>query len=266
MRMEPEADWEVYRALAPAAVPRRPEQLATILTLFPFAPDDSFAIAELGAGEGFLSLAALESYHQASVLALDGSQEMLARATRRLERHPTRGRTGYFELASDDWLPAINDFDVVVSSLCVHHLDGDGKSRLFGAVIERLAPGGALLIADLVAPTSSPAERLFADTWDDTARRQSIEETGSHDLFDMFLETQWNIYRYPDPMDKPSPLFDQLKWLEAAGFTGVDCFWMSAAHAIYGGYKSGGAPPSEGLSYPAALRAAEVALRTELAP
>jgi tRNA (cmo5U34)-methyltransferase len=39
-------------------------------------------------------------------------------------------------------------------------------------------------------------------------------------------------------MDKPSPIFEQLKWLETAGFTAVDVYWMQAGHAIYGGQKS----------------------------
>jgi tRNA (cmo5U34)-methyltransferase len=42
-----------------------------------------------------------------------------------------------------------------------------------------------------------------------------------------------------DPVDKMSPLFDQLKWLEQAGFASVDVFWMRAGHAIFGGSKPG---------------------------
>ena len=29
----------------------------------------------------------------------------------------------------------------------------------------------------------------------------------------------------------------QLRWLEEAGFSSVDCFWMRAGHAVYGGYR-----------------------------
>ena len=36
--------------------------------------------------------------------------------------------------------------------------------------------------------------------------------------------------------EMPYRVFDQLKWLEEAGFSVVDCFWMRAGHAIYGGY------------------------------
>jgi hypothetical protein len=36
-------------------------------------------------------------------------------------------------------------------------------------------------------------------------------------------------------VDKPSPLFEQLKWLEAAGFESMDVYSMAAGHAVYGG-------------------------------
>ena len=36
---------------------------------------------------------------------------------------------------------------------------------------------------------------------------------------------------------KPSPLYAQLKWLEQAGFEGIDVFWMQAGHAVFGGWK-----------------------------
>ena len=57
--------------------------------------------------------------------------------------------------------------------------------------------------------------------------------------YDYFREIQWNLYSdpKPNPIDKPSPLFDQLKWLAQAGFTDIDVFWMKAGHAIFGGRK-----------------------------
>ena len=70
------------------------------------------------------------------------------------------------------------------------------------------------------------------------AEAASIEQTLSRDLFQQFEQEHWNLFHYPDPdFDKPSPLFEQLLWLQAVGFAVVDCFWMQAGHAIYGGYK-----------------------------
>lgn len=45
-------------------------------------------------------------------------------------------------------------------------------------------------------------------------------------------------YFAPDPIDQPSALFDQIKWLEAAGLTSVDVHWLKAGHAIFSGFKT----------------------------
>jgi trans-aconitate methyltransferase len=62
-----------YRELANVAVPTRDEQIAIILALIPFAPQDTFRVVELGCGEGVLSFAILDCFLHASVTALDGS-------------------------------------------------------------------------------------------------------------------------------------------------------------------------------------------------
>ena len=58
-----EDDSALYRALAPVAVPDRVEQIATLLMLTPFAPDEAFAVAELGSGEARLSQVVLRACH-----------------------------------------------------------------------------------------------------------------------------------------------------------------------------------------------------------
>jgi tRNA (cmo5U34)-methyltransferase len=124
----------------------------------------------------------------------------------------------------------------VVSSLAIHHLSGEQKRRLFEAVAQRLTPRGALLIADLVEPRRDEARELFAATWDIAAEANAVARGTAH-AYRQFIETHWNYFRYPDPGDTPSPLFDQLGWLREAGLASVDCYWMRGGHAIYGGYK-----------------------------
>jgi tRNA (cmo5U34)-methyltransferase len=231
-----EVDWDVYRRLAPAAVPRRAEQIATLLSLFPFGVDERFEAIELGCGEGYLSASLLACYPRATVLALDGSDQMLERARARLAVFGDRAAVRSFDLESDEWLEHVDEGDVVVSSLCLHHLNDAGKRTLFSELSRRLSRRGALLIADLVQPPRPEARALFEAMWDRAAEEQSIATTGSRSLYDLFIQSEWNLYRHPDPIDMPSPLFAQLQWLQEAGFSGVDCWWLTAGHAIYGGY------------------------------
>ena len=135
-------------------------------------------------------------------------------------------------------------------SLALHHLDASGKQRLFKEAAGRLSQGGALLVADLIdAPRAEPRE-LYAAMWDASADRQS-RQIDAPDVLEICRQERWNHYRFPDPIDRPSGLAEQLEWLRVAGFDYADCFWLSAGHAIYGGYLAGGGTGS--LTYMDAL-------------
>ena len=58
----------------------------------------------------------------------------------------------------------------------------------------------------------------------------------------------------PHPVDQPSSLFAQLRWLADAGLTDVECFWMQAGHAIYGGYRAAAQMDDRASRYPGHLR------------
>ena len=82
-----------------------------------------------------------------------------------------------------DPLPA-GPFDLVVSALAVHHLDGPDKAELFARIAGVLGPGGRFVLGDVVIPVD-PADAVTPVT---------------------------------DGHDRPSTLADQLGWLAAAGF------------------------------------------------
>jgi tRNA (cmo5U34)-methyltransferase len=255
----------LYQQIAAVAVPAREEQIATLLTLLPFGRDEPFKAVELAAGEGFLSRALLDLFPRATVTALDWSAEMRQRTTERLRPHEARSMVAPFDIAQEDWLPHLDGADCVLSSLCIHHVPDEGKRRLFAAVAARLSARGALLIADLVAPIRPEANAVYAAGWDRAAEAQSREQTGSPAAYEQFVATRWNWYRYPDPFDQPAPLFDQLLWLREAGFAAVDCFWLRAGHAIYGGYtRAERAAWTERVVFGEALEIAREALGTDL--
>jgi tRNA (cmo5U34)-methyltransferase len=220
-------------------VPDREEQIATVLAVLP-DPGDGLLV-DLCCGEGLLSRALLERFPRARVLAMDLSPAMLVAASLSCAPWADRLETRAFDLAASSWRRFPEAVRAFVSSLAVHHLDGDGKRRLFSALAAALAPGGAVVIADLVRPATPGAQALAAQAWDEATRRRSLELAGNLRPFEIFREQRWNFYAdpEPDPIDQPSRLLDQLRWLEEAGLTGVDVFWMKAGHAVFGGCREG---------------------------
>jgi trans-aconitate methyltransferase len=217
--------------------PEREEIENALLSLMPAKPDEPFLAVEIGVGGGWLSAALLRRFPAARVIGLDGSETMLRHTERELLPFAGRAELRPFRLEDDSWLADLPEVRCFLSSLVVHHLDGPGKRSLFAHLYQHLQPGGAVLLADIIEPAGEIERRYLADAWDDVVRKQSLAETGDLRFYERFVETQWNFYRYPDPVDKPSTLLEQLRWLEEAGFTGVSAFWLKAGHAVFGGYK-----------------------------
>jgi SAM-dependent methyltransferase len=232
-----EQDSEQYHRLSNVIAPNRDEQLATLLSLLPFSRDETFRAADLGCGEGPFLFAVLEHFRNATGLGLDISEDMRATTLHNLQSLGDRVKVAHFELASPDWYELIDGFDCIVSGLCIHHLTGALKQKMYREVFRRIAPGGAFLIADLVNPRSPEAQRLYGQHWDHLVHELIASTNAPPSLFDAFDQEHWNYFHYHPPVDHPSPLFDQLQWLRDAGFTDVDAFWLRSGHTIYGGYK-----------------------------
>ncbi len=227
-------------------VPERELQDEIVCALIPDCPEGTF-IVELCCADGHLTRAMLVRHQRCRVIALDGSPEMLERAGAVRKEYGGRVDLREFALSDAPWHTLPAPPHAVVSSLAVHHLDAEQKQNLFREVFRALETGGVFVVADLVLPQSEPGAALAARQWDDAVRERSLLRRGDLSAFERFQISKWNFFSdpSPDPIDQPSPLIRQLNWLEDAGFSEVDVYWMKAGHAIFGGRKAGsgaGAP------------------------
>jgi tRNA (cmo5U34)-methyltransferase len=102
-------------------------------------------VLELGVGTGQTSRRVLDLHPEAELVGIDESAGMLAVASADLPAADLRVSR------LEDPLPG-GEFDLVVSALTVHHLDGAGKADLFARVADRLRPGGRFVLGDVVVP------------------------------------------------------------------------------------------------------------------
>jgi tRNA (cmo5U34)-methyltransferase len=144
-------------------------------------------VLDLGTGTGLTLAVVLARHPGARAVGIDESAAMLevARAHFGLSAVGDGGR-GEVELRVADLadpLPA-GPFDLVVSALAVHHLDGAGKADLFRRVAAVVGPPGRFVLGDVVVP-DDPADAVTPIS---------------------------------DDYDRPSHLAEQLSWLDEAGF------------------------------------------------
>jgi tRNA (cmo5U34)-methyltransferase len=156
------------------------------------APAGVKRILELGTGTGESAKRVLAAHPGPTLTGIDASERMLSVAREMLSRQRVTISVGRLE----DPLPP-GPFDLVVSVLAVHHLDGAGKASLFGRIAGVLAPRGRFVLGDLIVP-EDPADAV-------------TPMDGSY--------------------DQPSRLGEQLQWLHAAGF-GARVHWRRGDLAV----------------------------------
>jgi tRNA (cmo5U34)-methyltransferase len=188
-------------------VPDREEQIELMAELIP--PTNAAAhVVDLCCGEGLLSREILRRHPSIILHGYDGSPCMLAKAKERVSEFKDRFDDQLFDLAEPGWRRFPWGVHAFVSSLAIHHLDGDGKKALLASLVASLLPGGVLIVADLVEPTTTRGRRLAAKAWDSTVRQRSMQIRGNLSAFERFEAINWNYYSDPNPsaLDHPSTL------------------------------------------------------------
>jgi tRNA (cmo5U34)-methyltransferase len=151
-------------------------------------------VRHLGTGTGETAARILNSYPEARLTGVDESAAMLCAARAALGNAPV-----LLVARLEDPLPP-GPFDLVVSALAVHHLDGAGKADLFRRVARVLRPGGRFVLGDVVVPEDA-ADAIVPLTAD---------------------------------YDRPDTIADQLAWLEDAGFE-ARVTWRLRDLAVFAG-------------------------------
>jgi ubiquinone/menaquinone biosynthesis C-methylase UbiE len=110
-------------------------------------------VLDVGCGTGEITMRAkTRTGPTGSVAGIDPSPEMIAVASQKAAQ---AGLDIDYRVAAVEALPfAESTFDVVVSSLMMHHLPADLKPRALAEIRRVLKPGGRLVIVDFKQPTS----------------------------------------------------------------------------------------------------------------
>jgi ubiquinone/menaquinone biosynthesis C-methylase UbiE len=184
-------------------IPHRKEGEAVLLEVVPCTIQ---RFLDLGTGDGRLIALLKVDRSQAQAIGLDFSPAMLQAARQRFDQDAT---VSIIEHNLDHRLPALGQFDAVVSSFAIHHCEDRRKRMLYEEIFALLKPGGVFCNLEHVA---SPTASLHA---------QFSQALGGHE----------------DPSNKLLDMETQLRWLRGIGYVDVDCLWKWRELALLVGYK-----------------------------
>jgi tRNA (cmo5U34)-methyltransferase len=214
---------EYYDDWMKKALPNFTDLFQTAQEIIPFPADMPLRVLDLGAGTGLFSHFVLQKYPQATIVLYDLAEKMLDVAKQRFQpvAHQIAYRIGdYRELREQ------GAFDLVVSSLSIHHLPDPDKQALFASVYQALRTPGVFLNVDQVRGETLYLRDLYWNRWLEQVHR--LEPSVERIQESMDRRTSYDI---------DATLADQMEWLKAAGFTNADCVYKNFFVGVFFGMK-----------------------------
>ena len=204
-------------------IPFYEEMVEALILSIPHGKDESIKIIDLGCGTGTISKKVQESFPNAKITCLDMAENMIKMAKIKL------GESEKNDYLTEDFYKFEFDktYDVVLSSLALHHLENDEDKEMFYRKIHgALTDSGVFYNADVVLGSNDYLQDTYLEKWKKYMSRSVSRDEINH---------KW-LVKYKEE-DRPTSLMNHLKMLENVGFKDIDVVWKYYTFAVYGGFK-----------------------------
>lgn len=199
-----------YDATIERCFPRYREMLWAVVDYLP--PNRNCnSILELGCGTGNLSAMVHHRFPDAAMTVVDLSGDSLEVCRSQLAgcKQLNCIEADFSKLHFEP-----ESFDLVVSSIAIHHVDAATKQALFHQIFQWLTADGVLCYADQCAGETEDLYRRHIDNW------KTISFAAGTD------DAEWAMWmKHQLECDFHETLRDQIQWLQQAGFPVIDCPW-----------------------------------------
>ncbi len=204
------------------AIPPYQEMFEALLGYCFLSRSANLRILELGCGTGNLSVYLRELFPNARLTLVDLSPDMLKQAAVKLGGENDQLallQGGFMDIAF-----ASEQFDLIVSSMALHHLLDAEKPVLYQRIFQWLKPGGLFRCADETLSLPAAIQDENMRRWEIWARQNGTTDA------DIRFWTE-----HAEQYDHYAPLALHFDWLSQSGFQHVDCYWRKLMWTVFGG-------------------------------
>lgn len=204
-------------------IPYYIEMIEALLNVIYFDKTQKINVLDLGCGTGNLSKRVLDKYPNANIVCVDISQNMINIARQKLADY----KNVEFVVGDIEEIEFKDKYDLVVSSLVLHHLlTDDIKKNFYKIIFNMLNENGIFVNADAVIGTSKFLQDVNISSWIKYMQKSCSDE----EIFSKWLKSY-------EQEDRPSKLIHQIEWLKEIGFHNVDIIWKYYNFAVFTGIK-----------------------------
>jgi tRNA (cmo5U34)-methyltransferase len=198
-------------------IPNYNEMINALVSIIPFSKEKIFSMADLGCGTGTVSRAVKDMFPNVAVTCVDIAGKMLD-----IAKEKVGGNVKCIQ-ADLNVFDFEEKYDLIVSSLALHHLEkDDDKMRSYRKIYSALNENGIFVNADVVLGSSERLQTVYMEKWLEFMAKNVSEEE---------IMTKWlPAYRAED---RPAKLITHLDMLRECGFSAVDVVYKYYNYAVY---------------------------------
>ena len=206
-----------YSELIIKCVPRYPELIYNMFQYIPekFSPK---RILDLGCGTGNLTDQMFKKYPESEIDALDISEEILNESRKRFNYTPN---IRYIQADFKSLHLPPGSYDLVMSSIAIHHIEDTEKIKLYKEVFQALSNGGIFIFADQTRGITDEIYKKNISCW----KEEAMKLGSTLENWDMWMAHQ-------DAHDFHTPVNWHFQELEKAGFRETDLIWKYLMWAV----------------------------------
>ena len=202
-------------------IPYYIEMIDALVLSIPFDKEKQIKVMDLGCGTGTISYQLRNTFPNSHISCLDIAENMIKMAQLKLGENVEYYTSDFYEYKFND------KYDVIISSLALHHLENDEDKKMFyGKIYNALTDNGVFYNADMVLGSNSYLQDLYMLKWKTfMGKSVPLDE----------IENKW-IEKY-NAEDRPTGLMNHIDMMKETGFKNIDVVWKYYNFFVYGGYK-----------------------------